>query len=192
MAASMHSENPEMFGDPEEDDFVDARETPMPLSPGLPKKGSKRTSGRNMETKVEELDMENKSLKDCIDKLSKRLHAFEMGAQRSSMALQESMRLYRSASPARDSAPGQSPSGGDEALKRRVLELEEHVSLGGKEIDRLAKENDKLKAVVTRYRERWEKLKEGAKTRREGSVKDGKEGPSKKDGDPGAGRFLAG
>ncbi|TVY81363.1 hypothetical protein LSUE1_G003949 [Lachnellula suecica] len=190
MAASMHGENPDMFGDPEEDDFVDARETPMPISPGLPKKGSKRTSGRNLETKVEELEMEKQTLKDLVDKLSKRLHAFEMGAQRSSMALQESLRLYRSASPnpARDHSPAQSPSG-DDALKRRVLELEEHVSLGGKEIERLGKENDKLKAVVTRYRERWEKLKEGAKTRREGSIK---EGPSKKDGEPGAGRSLAG
>ncbi|TVY41412.1 hypothetical protein LSUB1_G003307 [Lachnellula subtilissima] len=192
MAASMHGENPEMFGDPEEDDFVDARETPMPLSPGLPRKGSKRMNSKIMENKVEELDMENKSLKDCVDRLSKRLHAFEMGAQKSSLALQESMRLYRSSSPARDHLPGQSVAGGDESLKRRVLELEEHVSLGGKEIERLGKENDKLKAVVTRYRERWEKLKEGAKTRRDGSAKDGKDGVSKKEIDPGAGRFLAG
>jgi hypothetical protein len=35
-----------------------------------------------------------------------------------------------------------------------------------------------LKAVVLRYRERWEKLKEGAKTRREGVVKDGQGGAS--------------
>jgi len=173
MAASIHSENPDVFSEPnEEEDFVDARETPMPTSPSFTRKGSSRKlSGRDLENKVEELDMENKSLKDCIDKLSKRLHAFEMSAQQSSMALQESMRLMRPMSPAREQA---SDRGGDEALQRRVLELEEHVALGGKEIDRLGKENEKLKTVVARYRERWEKLKEGAKTRREGA---GKESP---------------
>ena len=174
MAASIHSENPDVFSEPnEEEDFVDARETPMPTSPSFTRKGSSRKlSGRDLENKVEELDMENKSLKDCIDKLSKRLHAFEMSAQQSSMALQESMRLMRPMSPAREQA---SDRGGDEALQRRVLELEEHVALGGKEIDRLGKENEKLKTVVARYRERWEKLKEGAKTRREGGA--GKESP---------------
>jgi hypothetical protein len=174
LAASIHSENPDLFSDPnEEEDFVDARETPMPTSPSFTRKGSSRKlSGRDLENKVEELDMENKSLKDCIDKLSKRLHAFEMSAQQSSMALQESMRLMRPMSPAREQVSGR---GGDETLKRRVLELEEHVALGGKEIDRLGKENDKLKTIVARYRERWEKLKEGAKTRREGGA--GKESP---------------
>ncbi|KAH8774950.1 hypothetical protein F5882DRAFT_409537 [Hyaloscypha sp. PMI_1271] len=179
LAASIHSENPDLFSDPnEEDDFVDARETPMPTLPSFTRKSSTRKlSGRDLENKVEELDMENKSLKDCIDKLSKRLHAFEMSAQQSSMALQESMRLMRPMSPAREHLSGR---GGDEALKRRVLELEEHVALGGKEVDRLAKENEKLKTVVARYRERWEKLKEGAKTRREGGA--GKESPKVEQG----------
>jgi len=177
MAASIHSENPDLFSDPaEEDDFVDARETPMPTSVtsvSFTRKGSgRKPSGRDLENKVEELDMENKSLKDCIDKLSKRLHAFEMSAQQNSMALQESMRLMRPMSPAREPL---SSRGGDEGLKRRVLELEEHVALGGQEIERLGKENEKLKTVVARYRERWEKLKEGAKTRREGGA--GKESP---------------
>jgi len=174
MAASIHGENPDLFADPnEEEEFVDAREVPMPTTPSFSRKGSSRKfSGRDLENKVEELDMENKSLKDCIDKLSKRLHAFEMSAQQSSMALQESMRLMRPMSPAREQV---SARGGDEGLKRRVAELEEHVSLGGKEIERLGKENEKLKGVVARYRERWEKLKEGAKTRREGGV--GKESP---------------
>ncbi|KAE8443564.1 hypothetical protein EG329_001726 [Mollisiaceae sp. DMI_Dod_QoI] len=174
LAASMHSENADLFPDPEEDDFVDARETPMPVSPTT----SRRPSGRKMneralENKVEELDMENRSLKDCIDKLSKRLHAFESSAQQSTMALQESMKFARAMSPARD----QLGRGGDEALKRRVLELEEHVALGGKEIERLGRENTKLRDVVERYRERWEKLKAGAKTRRDGGAS--KDAPSK-------------
>lgn len=205
LANSMHSENPDLFVDPEEDDFVDARETPMPISPTAskrlrpvsPVKGRKKPNAIEMEQKVEELGIENQSLKGVVDKLSKRLHAFEMAAQNSSMALQESMRLMRDMSPARTlsrESSGKSQAtvgdvGGDEALKKRILELEEHVQLGGKEIERLGRENDKLRTVVARYRERWEKLKEGAKTRREaGGGKDanGKEGQAKKDDDTSA------
>ena len=186
----MHSENPNLFADPnDEDDFFDAKETPAQVSPTSSRRfmgGGKRLGPKEMENKVEELDLENKSLKEVVDKLSKRLHAFEMAAQNSSMALQESMRLMRPMSPVR--AGG---GGGEEALRKRVAELEQHVELGGKEIDRLGKENEKLKNVVVRYRERWEKLKEGAKTRRDGGKEGGKEGQGKKD-DQGAGRFVAG
>lgn len=184
LAASVHGENPDMFANPDdEDDFVDARETPMPPSPAFSRQSSKvaKPSTRQLENKVEELDMENKSLKEVVDKLSKRLHTFEMSAQQHGMALQESMRLMRDLSPARDpplhrATPAVSL---DESMKRRMLELEEHVSLGSKEIDRLGKENEKLKIVVARYRDRWEKLKEGAKTRREGngSKKEGEQAP---------------
>ena len=180
LAASAHSENPDMFPDPDEDDdFVDARETPMPPSPAFSRQSSKvvKPTAKQLENKVEELDMENKSLKEVVDKLSKRLHTFEMSAQQHGMALQESMRLIRDLSPARDPALHRtSNASGDEVLKKRLRELEEHVSLGGKEIERLGKENEKLKIVVARYRDRWEKLKEGAKTRREG-------GAGRKDGD---------
>ncbi|KAG0650566.1 hypothetical protein D0Z07_3196 [Hyphodiscus hymeniophilus] len=185
LAASMHSENPDLFADPDEDDFFDAKELPGPPSPTSSKRfmaGNKRLGGKQLEVKVEELDLENKSLKEVVDKLSKRLHAFEMAAQNSSMALQESMRLMRPMSPAPEAMSG------DGVLRKRVAELEEHVALGGREIERLGRENEKLKSVVARYRERWEKLKEGAKTRRdggkEGSMKDGQ---GKRD-DPGLGR----
>lgn len=190
LAASMHSENPNLFADPDEDDFFDAKEMPGPVSPTSTSRrftfGGKRLSGKEMEVRVEELDLENKSLKEVVDKLSKRLHTFEMAAQNSSMALQESMRLMRPMSPARE------PTGGDSVLRQRVAELEEHVALGGKEIQRLGRENDKLKEVLARYRERWEKLKEGAKTRRDGGKEgNGKVGGEKKN-DPGVGRFVAG
>jgi hypothetical protein len=194
LAASMHSEDPDLFADPnDEDDFFDAKETPAPISPTSSRRfavGGRRLSGKEMENKVEELDLENKSLKEVVDKLSKRLHAFEMAAQNSSMALQESMRLMRPMSP----GGGVVGTGsGGETLRKRVAELEQHVELGGKEIERLGRENEKLKSVVVRYRERWEKLKEGAKTRRGEGGKEGggKEGQGKKD-DPGAGRFVAG
>jgi hypothetical protein len=211
LAASIHSDNPDPFSNPdEEDDFVDARETPMTLSPKLSRGSSfkwKNMGEKELMNKVEELGMENKSLKDCVDKLAKRLQAFEMSAQQSSMALQESMRLVRDMSPVRErghSSPARDPnrpkretSGegvlGDDSLQKRVLELEGHVHSGGKEIERLGRENEKLKTVVARYRERWEKLKEGAKTRREGSAGGSTGGStSKRDADPGAGRFVAG
>lgn len=208
LAASMHSEDTDLFSNPdEEDNFVDARESPS-VSPRLSRGSSmkyKNLGEKELVNKVEELGIENKSLKDCVDKLAKRLQAFEMSAQQSSMALQESMRLVRDMSPARERermSPVLGPSSrsrkeksdepvpSEDSLQKRVLELEEHVRLSGKEVEHLGRENEKLKNIVARYRERWEKLKEGAKTRREGSVgssNNGGKGP-----DPGAGRFVAG
>ena len=209
LAASLHSENTDLFSNPdEEENFVDARETPLAVSPKLSRGSSmksKHMGEKELMNKVEELGIENKSLKDCIDKLAKRLQAFEMSAQQSSMALQESMRLVRDMSPVRErehKSPVLSPisqqrrensdEGGpsDDTLQRRILDLEEHASVSGKEIERLNKENEKLKSVVARYRERWEKLKEGAKTRREGGA--GTNGSPKKDPDSAAGRYVAG
>lgn len=170
LAASMHSESPDLFADPnEEDDFVDARETPMPPSPSASRTRFRRLNSKQMENKVEELGMENESLKLVVDKLSKRLHAFEMSAQKSSMALQESMRMMRDMSPVGRSPTLSRGNSVDEGLKSKVVELEESVKLGVKEVDRLGKENEKLRTMVARYRERWDKLKEGAKTRREGA-----------------------
>ena len=188
MAASMHSTDPGLFDDPDHEDFVDAHETPMPPSPGFKKFGGKgKPSGiKELENVVEELYIENKSLKDCIDQLSKRLHAFEMSAQQSSIALQESMRMMRPSSPA--PLPSVSKGGEIEAkLTRKIRSLEEQVEAGEKEMRKLAKENEKLQSVIARYRDRWEKLKEGAKTRRE-MPKDTKGGDAKDDT---GGRFLA-
>ncbi|RFU34441.1 hypothetical protein B7463_g1881, partial [Scytalidium lignicola] len=173
MAASMHSDGSGNLGDThDDDDFVDARETQQPDSPGLQKKFSgKKRSEKGVEHVVEELFIENVSLKECIDKLSKRLHAFEMSAQNSTLALAESMRLMRPQSPA--SAHGQQDmrgGPGDEGLKRKVSDMEEQMNAMAKYLERLEKENEKLKNVVGRYRERWEKLKEGAKNRREGAT----------------------
>jgi hypothetical protein len=192
MAASLHSADPELFDDPDQDEFVDARETPMPRSPGLmkrlaPPKG-KPAGVKDLENVIEELYTENKSLKDCIDKLSKRLHAFEMSAQSSTLALQESIRLMAPASPTMH--PTTSGSETEGKMIARIKALEEQVGLGEKELQILGKENEKLKTVVARYRERWEKLKEGAKTRREGGAKEPQAGAGK-EADPG-GRFVAG
>ncbi|KAI9640054.1 hypothetical protein NHQ30_011618 [Ciborinia camelliae] len=209
LAASMHSADPDLFPDPnDEDDFVDARETPMP-NPPINSKRNRRISGRETDVRIEELDLENKSLKQCIDKLSNRLHAFEMAAQNSSMALQESIRLMR---PDDRNPGGGGPS--DETIKRRVIELEEETRIRNKENERLFRENEKLRETVTKYRNRWDVLKAGAKTRRDnkesslkggesregsvdggnGSVRDGnrKDSRESREREVGGGRFLAG
>lgn len=198
LAASMHSENPELFSNvDDEDDFVDARETPISLSPTASRAASfkwRNASDKELANKVEELGMENQSLKDCIDKLTKRLQAFEMSAQQSSMALHESIRLARDMSPVRERehkitaavsdrqtrTHSEERAAAEDTFQRRVLQLEERVHTGAREIEKLTRENEKLKSVVARYRERWEKLKEGAKTRREGSTAGGND-TAKKD-----------
>jgi uncharacterized coiled-coil protein SlyX len=189
MASSIHSEHPQHLADFEDDDFVDARETPMPQSPNFPRKASHtRQSSKQLENRIEELNVENQSLKDIVDKLSKRLSAFEMSAQDNGLKLQQSMRMIRTASPGRNLSPGPA----DEALKRRISELEERESLKDKEIERLGRDNEKQKHYLARYRDRWEKLKEGAKTRREGSSSNTRDTLPKRETDPTGGRFIAG
>ena len=60
----------------------------------------------------------------------------------------------------------------------RIKELEEQIQRSEKKLETAAHENDKLKNVLGRYRDRWEKLKEGAKTRRaEGRSGDSQSNP---------------
>ncbi|KAJ6110007.1 hypothetical protein N7486_002242 [Penicillium sp. IBT 16267x] len=168
-----------------DDDFVDARETPpspeLRLSTGSSKTrtirrgaADKLTSLQNPKT-LEELQMENQALKHLSDTLSKRLHMWEVNAQSSSMALQQSLRAIHHQSPEavpHGSSVNTSPVAQMSTANPlsdsndRVKELEDLVRRGEQELERIGKENDKLKSVLGRYRDRWEKLKEGAKTRR--------------------------
>lgn len=182
-----------------EDDFVDARETPS--SPELRQSigSASRASGRGADKlttlqnpkTLEELQMENQALKQLSDTLSKRLHMWEVNAQSSSMALQQSLRAmhhhntgpseyYPQGSPAANSPTATftvAPASSD--ADARVKELEELVRRGEQELERVARENDKLNKVLGRYRDRWEKLKEGAKTRRaEGRSAEGQSNPT--------------
>lgn len=144
-----------------DDEFVDARETPQPVSPMLtrrPKPGTKT---------MEELTLENEALRALADHLSRRLLEFEMGAQTSSLALQRSIRAMQS--PAASQAGGNREREMERENDTRVVQLEEQVRVAEREVERIGRENDKLKGVVGRYRERWEKLKEGARVRREGT-----------------------
>lgn len=141
------------------EEFVDARETPGPPSPLMTRGGRKSIAGSGKT--MEELQLENAELRDTLNRVSNRLWQFEVGAQTSSAALHQSIRASMRQSPAA-SAVGV-PEG------ERLEKMEEQIREGKKEMERMGKENEKLKGVVARYRERWEKLKEGARVRREGT-----------------------
>ena len=49
MASSMHSDAPELFADPEEEDFFDARDTPVPQSPGISRNSRGKRSSQPLE-----------------------------------------------------------------------------------------------------------------------------------------------
>ncbi|KAI0132584.1 hypothetical protein BJ170DRAFT_254111 [Xylariales sp. AK1849] len=151
----------------DDEGFVDARESQIPSSPGLKKRTGKTRSERELHNVVEELHLENKSLKDMLDKLSKRLHAFESMSQNSGMRLAESMRLMRPGSPL---SSGSKPGSGDDALRKRNQELEEQLILYAKQIEELEKDYNKARANLIRYREKWDQLKAGAKARRAGGT----------------------
>lgn len=171
-----------------EEDFVDARETPP--SPELrhsvsAAKGGKLGRGNDKFTSLqnpktmEELQMENQALKHLSDTLSKRLHMWEVNAQSSSMALQQSLKAmhhqHNTTSPEQHPqhpptvptpiAPlSRTESNADH--EQRIKELEDMIHRSEAELKKVGHENEKLKTTIGRYRERWEKLKEGAKTRR--------------------------
>ncbi|KAH7165608.1 hypothetical protein EDB81DRAFT_639579 [Dactylonectria macrodidyma] len=160
LEASSHTE---LLNAPEEDDddFVDAREAPVALSPGAKRRIGRANTDRELNNTIEELYMENKSLKDMLDKLTKRLHAFEASAQNSAMALAESYRLMRPGSPTVVSKTS------DEAIRKKNQEMEEQLAAAVKQMERLEKDNRKMQKTLEKYREKWEVLKAGAKARRE-------------------------
>ncbi|KAI9044314.1 uncharacterized protein KD926_001545 [Aspergillus affinis] len=174
-----------------DDDFVDARETPV--SPELRHSFTGSGKGKNGRANdrlttnlqnpktMEELQMENQALRHLSDTLSKRLHMWEVNAQSSSIALQQSLKAmhhqnipspehHPQASSAITSPPAPlstQPSMTDH--DQRIKELEDIIRRGEKDLERADRENDKLRTVVDRHQDRWEKLKAGAKTRRAGS-----------------------
>lgn len=172
LEASLHSGGGGGGGDmslieEDEEDFVDARESPSaPASPVMKRRpgGSRSRQAHAPPSKTaEELALENQSLRDMLDKLSRRLHAFEASAQNSSLALAESMRLMRPGSPLQ-------PIGGGEdaaALRAKNRELENQVASTMQRMEELEREHQKMERTIFKYRDKWEQLKAGAKARRE-------------------------
>jgi regulator of replication initiation timing len=196
MAASIHRTVDDNDNE-DDDDFVDARElqhaaAAPPGSPTFRKRLGKSRSEKELRNVIEELHLENASLKEVLDKVSKRLHAFELNSQSSHLALAQSLRLQRPGSPLSSSGGGGGGAGGakaaavtagtgtgDEALRRRNRELEEQISDMAKHMESLEKDNLKLQVTLEKYRERWEQLKANAKARR-GNQEQAAEGESKK------------
>jgi len=165
IAASIHGED-DLLGDLDEDDFVDARESQSGLSPAIKKRLGKSRTEKELQNVIEELFTENQGLKDMLDKLSKRLHAFEVNAQNSHMALQESIRFMRPGSPLSSSGTGKAPVG-DDAVRGRNKELEERLAFATEQMEKMEKDRARMEKNLEVYRDKWEKLKAGAKARRE-------------------------
>ena len=140
----------------EMDEFVDARETPGPPSPLMIRSGKTGAKVAGSNKTMEELQLENEGLRSYLDNVTKRLYEFEMGAQASSFAFHQSIKA----------SMRQSPAASQAGTGNGVEKLEEQIREAKKEMERMGRENEKLKGVVGRYRERWEKLKEGARVRR--------------------------
>lgn len=186
----------QQFSDNDEE-FVDARE--VPVSPdgsfhNLSAQTEAKNAGRKRGTKtLEELQLENQTLKHLADTLANRLHMWEMNSQSSSIALHQSLRATFSQTPKRSLSPAASPTAAPSTaisqpdtpgylhstsapnIDARLRDLEARLKHSEKEADRFNRENAKLKDVVCRYRDRWEKLKESARVRREGA-KDASDG----------------
>ncbi|KAL2121504.1 hypothetical protein VTJ04DRAFT_5531 [Mycothermus thermophilus] len=174
---SSDSQNDGMDDEDDDGDFVDAREVP-PASTALRQKGAGGKESRTeaeLRNEIEELRLQNASLKEDLDRVSKRLHAFELTSQSSHLALAQSLRLQKPGSPMSSST--MAGTAGEEALKKRNRELEEQLAEMARRFDALEADHVKLQLTVEKYRDRWEKLKAGAKARRQQNQE--AEGPKK-------------
>jgi hypothetical protein len=157
-----------------EDDFVDA---PSEQPSTHIRRGM--TSERKVDSKtMEELALENQALKHITDTLSRRLHVFEMSSQTSTAALAQSIRsLPRSPvmTPTTSRNKAKQPvtksssvaSTSEEPASDRIAELEEILRKSDARVKKRDAENEKLRAAVEKYRDKWDSLKAGAKARRE-------------------------
>ncbi|KIW48629.1 uncharacterized protein PV06_01199 [Exophiala oligosperma] len=180
-----HSRQPSTLSNISEDDFVDAQSTILPATAGgPPSRFARHHRGAGLEAKVdgktmEELALENQALKHLSDTLSRRLHVFEMSSQTASAAMAQSIRslhvvgrnspLMSPENSRGGRASGKGGGGGeaDDALAKRITDLEEILRRSDARARKKDDENAKLKETITKYREKWDSLKAGAKARRE-------------------------
>ena len=165
-------EDDEFEGD--EELFVDARETPGPPSPEVNRRWGQQRRGQGGafgNKTMEELQLENEAMKTTLNQTSRRLLEFEMSAQSSSVALQRSIRQLSVKS-------GEASAGAvSRDVEEKMRALEDQMLAKVTEMARMENENEKLKSVVGRYRDRFETIKAGARARREEGKK-GEDGRS--------------
>ncbi|KAI4246911.1 MAG: hypothetical protein L6R42_009761, partial [Xanthoria sp. 1 TBL-2021] len=159
--------------DGDEELFVDARETPGPPSPEMNRRRGKGKAADIGTKTMEELQLENEAMKALLDQTSRRLLEFEMSAQTSSVALARSIRQLNIHNQ-ENSAGGGNGNGSKEA-EEKMRAMEEQMLARVKEMAKVERENEKLKGVVGRYRERFETIKAGARARRDERGKSGEE-----------------
>ncbi|CAG8765528.1 11153_t:CDS:2, partial [Acaulospora morrowiae] len=84
---------------------------------------------------------------------------FKNDFQKQAKRIKASQEMLRSIPVMKQTSPESSTVSNVNILQKRIKELEEELRL-------MKTDNEKQKALVTKYRERWEKLKESAKKRR--------------------------
>ncbi|CAG8765678.1 2683_t:CDS:2, partial [Acaulospora morrowiae] len=84
---------------------------------------------------------------------------FKNDFQKQAKRIKASQEMLRSVPVMKQTSPESSTVSNTHTLQKRIKELEEELRL-------MKTDNEKQKALVTKYRERWEKLKESAKKRR--------------------------
>lgn len=159
------------------DDFVDAASQIVLPGTGI-KVGSAGSKFRaetysNGQT-AEEIILQNKTLLETLNNYAKRLAAFESSAQDMRLAQSRlSLNLSPMATPENSRGKAVQVSGGrlgDNGLRlahQRITELEDAIKTRDKKLSERKEENTKLRDTLSKYREKWEGLKAGAKARRE-------------------------
>jgi hypothetical protein len=170
------------------DEFVDARENlgpPSPRSLRNSRKGASPSASRDGTRKnpkefqasggtktMEELELENVTMRNLLDTQSKRLQMWELSSQSQSMALQQSMRAVRQRPdlPNTISDPttlehmiSRDSTEADSDAKTKLKKLEELLEAEREERLTLEQKNRKMESTIGRYREQWERLKAGAR-----------------------------
>ncbi|KAK1052491.1 hypothetical protein LTR33_014439 [Friedmanniomyces endolithicus] len=162
----------------DEDDFVDAREGPGPISPRGSSAGSHAGSnvgGRRISfgkaRTQEELELENSTLKLTLEQLASRLANFEAHAQDASMmALTQSIVSLRA--PAPSPAPAPAPKittlavgedgDGDGALEKQLRQLREQVARDEEEKRRMQTHAERQARELRKWDVRYERLMSSA------------------------------
>lgn len=135
-----------------DDDFVDAREAPGPSSPAYSRTRHEFGKGSTLE----ELQLQNVTLKHTLDQLAQRIGEFERHSQDASMAILTqsiaSMRPQPASPPASDAATA-------EKLRKLEAELEKQAA-ERQELEALTK---KQESTLRKYHKAWNDLKQGAR-----------------------------
>ncbi|TPX34018.1 hypothetical protein SmJEL517_g03267 [Synchytrium microbalum] len=130
----------------------------------------------------EELRLENASLKMTVDMLSRQVVALQRAAEENDMLrssiiqfrqdVQKEKAKQRMLKPTPGGFPS-SPAAStmmderEASLTRKVVSLQDELKLAKQDVERVKQENERHVSALHKYRERWERLKESAKKRKE-------------------------